>query len=64
MVMAGVERMLIESIREHGSSLYDVAGLSFSQAQMISLALMLLGVLGWIWSGKTPIKTAVNEKVD
>jgi prolipoprotein diacylglyceryltransferase len=64
MVMAGVERMLIESIREHGVSLYDVAGLSFSQAQLISLALMLFGVLGWIWSGRNPLKSATNEKVD
>jgi prolipoprotein diacylglyceryltransferase len=64
MMMAGLERMLIESIREHGVSLYNVAGMSFSQAQMISLALMLFGVLGWIWAGKSPRTLEVQQKVD
>ena len=64
MMMAGVERMLIESIREHGVSLYNVAGMSFSQAQMISLALMLFGVMGWIWAGKSPRALNNHEKVD
>jgi len=51
MMMAGAERMLIEQIREHGISLYEVFGVQFSQAQMISGALMILGVLGYFWGG-------------
>jgi prolipoprotein diacylglyceryltransferase len=51
MMMAGAERMLIESIREHGISLYHVLGMEFSQAQMISLVLMILGVVGYVWGG-------------
>jgi len=46
MMMAGAERMLIESIREHGISLYHFLGMEFSQAQMISLVLMIVGVAG------------------
>ena len=51
MMMAGAERMLIESIREHGISLYHFLGMEFSQAQMISLVLMILGVAGFVWGG-------------
>ncbi len=51
MMMAGAERMLIESIREHGISLYHFLGMEFSQAQMISLVLMILGVVGFVWGG-------------
>jgi len=43
MVFAGVERFLVETIREHGDSLYRVGPIVFSQAQMISLMLMLGG---------------------
>lgn len=64
MMMAGLERMLIESIREHGVSLYSLGGMQFSQAQMISLGLMLFGVIGWIWAGKSPMKPVLEEKVD
>jgi len=62
MVMAGLERMLIESIREHGVSLYRMMGMEFSQAQMISLALMLFGAMGFVWAGKSPI--IEKQKVD
>lgn len=53
---AGVERFLIESIREHGDSLYTMGNLVFSQAQMISLALIVSGVIIWILSSKKIIK--------
>lgn len=46
LVFAGIERFLIEGIREHGSSMYHAFGLVFSQAQMISL--ILLGI-GGVW---------------
>lgn len=47
MVFAGVERFLIETIREHGDSLYRFSGMVFSQAQMISLLLIVLGTCGY-----------------
>ncbi|MBS3915332.1 MAG: prolipoprotein diacylglyceryl transferase [Bacteroidetes bacterium] len=50
MVFAGLERFTIEAIREHGTSLYRLGGLVFSQAQMISLLLLALGVL-WLTIG-------------
>ena len=56
--------MMIESIREHGVSLYSLGGMQFSQAQVISLGLMLFGVLGWLWAGKSPMKMVSQEKVD
>lgn len=49
MVLAGIERFLIESIREHGESLYRFSGIEFSQAQLISLLLIVLGVLGFVY---------------
>ena len=51
MVLAGVERFSIEIIREHGSSLYRIGGLVFSQAQLISFLLMLFGGI-WLLFGK------------
>ena len=53
---AGVERFLIESIREHGDSLYTMGNLVFSQAQMISLALIVSGIIIWVLSSKNIIK--------
>lgn len=64
MFMAGAERMLIESIREHGVSLYSFMGMSFSQAQMISLIMMMLGILGFVWAAKSPLKPVVSEPID
>jgi len=49
LVFAGVERFLIESIREHGESLYSVGTLMFSQAQMISIVLLVLGIASWFY---------------
>lgn len=58
MVFAGTERFLIEGIREHGDSLYRIGSISFSQAQMISLLLVLGGVI-WLLKKASPetIKT-------
>lgn len=52
MVFAGIERFLIEGIREHGESLYRIGGLVFSQAQMISVVLMLCGGIWLLFSKK------------
>jgi len=43
-------------------SLYRMMGMEFSQAQMISLALMLFGAVGFVWAGKSPIME--KQKVD
>lgn len=61
MMMAGAERMLIESIREHGISLYHFLGMEFSQAQMISLVLMILGVVGFVWGGMAKDRKLKSE---
>jgi phosphatidylglycerol---prolipoprotein diacylglyceryl transferase len=53
MVLAGLERFLVEFIREHGSSLYRIGSTTFSQAQLISVLLMLFGALWLLWGGKT-----------
>lgn len=50
MVFAGFERFLIESIREHGESLYRVGSATFSQAQMISV-ILVLGGAAWLFLG-------------
>jgi phosphatidylglycerol---prolipoprotein diacylglyceryl transferase len=47
MVFAGAERFVVESIREHGDSLYKIGSVSFSQAQLISILLMMAGTL-WL----------------
>jgi hypothetical protein len=52
MIFAGLERFTIELIREHGDSLYRLGGMVFSQAQMISLVLVLVGSIGFIGLGK------------
>ncbi|MFM1899267.1 MAG: hypothetical protein RL577_1507, partial [Bacteroidota bacterium] len=49
LIFAGVERFLIESIREHGESLYTVGTWVFSQAQMISILLLVLGTASWFF---------------
>ena len=50
LVFAGVERFAIESIREHGSSLYHIGNTTFSQAQLISVVLVLVGAF-WLLVG-------------
>jgi phosphatidylglycerol:prolipoprotein diacylglycerol transferase len=52
MVLAGMERFAIESIREHGSSLYRISNTVFSQAQLISVILMLIGGFWLLYGGK------------
>jgi prolipoprotein diacylglyceryl transferase len=63
LVMAGVERFLIESIREHGDSLYRFGNLVFSQAQMISLVLIVSGIIIWILSAKNILKAPMPTQV-
>ena len=44
LLLNGIERFLVELIRVNTK--YDVAGISFSQAQLISLSLILTGAIG------------------
>uniref|UniRef100_UPI0026EB65B7 prolipoprotein diacylglyceryl transferase n=1 Tax=Pedobacter glucosidilyticus TaxID=1122941 RepID=UPI0026EB65B7 len=50
LILNGVERFLIESIRVN--SKYEVAGLSFTQAELISSVMVILGIAGIVWSVK------------
>ncbi len=61
LMFAGVERFLIESIREHGDSLYTLGTWIFSQAQMISIGLILSGILIWFLSSKNILKVTPSK---
>lgn len=54
LIFNGAERFLIETIRVN--SKYHVFGLGFTQAELISTILVLLGVFGVIWSLKNEKK--------
>jgi prolipoprotein diacylglyceryltransferase len=54
LILNGLERFTIELIRVN--SKYHVAGISFTQAELISSLLVLLGVSGAIWSLKNAKK--------
>jgi prolipoprotein diacylglyceryltransferase len=54
LILNGLERFTIELIRVN--SKYHVAGISFTQAELISSVLVLLGVSGAIWSLKNTKK--------
>jgi prolipoprotein diacylglyceryltransferase len=62
LMFAGVERFLIEFIREHGDSLYRIGDLIFSQAQMISLTMIVMGIAVWVLSKKNIIKAPSPSK--
>jgi prolipoprotein diacylglyceryl transferase len=62
MLFAGIERFIIEFIREHGDSVYKAFGIVFSQAQMISLLLILGGISWFIFgSGKKQTKKTAQH---
>jgi len=48
MVLNGVERFLVELIRVNTK--YHLLGLSFTQAELISFILVILGITGIVWS--------------
>ena len=48
LIMSGVERFLIESIRVN--SKYNAFGISFTQAEMISVFMIIAGIVGIFWS--------------
>lgn len=59
LIFNGIERFFIEHIRVN--SMYHVGGMSFTQAELISSILILLGIGGAIWSVRNhrPTQTAV-----
>jgi len=60
LVMNGVERFLIESIRVN--SKYHVGSFSFTQAQLISTLLIITGIIGIIYLNKRGLKLSHLEK--
>jgi prolipoprotein diacylglyceryltransferase len=57
LIFNGLERFLIESIRVN--SKYHAFGLSFTQAELISTILILLGITGIFWSIKNGKKYTI-----
>ena len=51
LIFAGIERFFIEKIRINEK--YDALGFEFTQAEMISTIMVLLGTLGIIYFYKT-----------
>jgi len=57
LIFNGMERFLIESIRVNSE--YHTFGLAFTQAEMISTILILLGIFGLFWSLKNSDKYSI-----
>lgn len=51
LVLNGLERFFIEKIRVN--TLYNVSGFTFTQAELISSILIILGIVGIVWSIKS-----------
>jgi prolipoprotein diacylglyceryltransferase len=60
LIMNGTERFLIESIRVN--SLYHIMGIDVTQAQLISSALIILGIFG-VWYTRKNQHTLQNGKL-
>lgn len=60
LVLNGLERFLIEKIRVN--TLYNVSGFTFTQAELISSILMIMGIIGIVWSIKLYIKNGESAK--
>jgi phosphatidylglycerol:prolipoprotein diacylglycerol transferase len=58
LIFNGLERFLIESIRVN--SKYHALGLSFTQAELISTILILLGITGIFWSLRNGKKYTIS----
>ena len=59
LILNGIERFLIETIRVN--SKYHAFGLSFTQAELISFIMVVLGVIGIIWSVRHTRKYPENN---
>ena len=64
LIFAGAERFAIETIREHGTSLYKIGNTSFSQAQMISVILILLGAAWLLFLGRIVRNKFMPPKIE
>jgi phosphatidylglycerol:prolipoprotein diacylglycerol transferase len=54
LALAGVERLLIETIRVNTT--FDVFGIAVTQAQLIAVACLVAGTIGmWILSRRRPV---------
>jgi prolipoprotein diacylglyceryltransferase len=60
LVLNGLERFFIEKIRVN--TLYNVSGFTFTQAEMISTILVILGIVGIVWSIKSYNKNGESAK--
>jgi prolipoprotein diacylglyceryl transferase len=60
LVLNGLERFLIEKIRVN--TLYNVSGFTFTQAELISSILIILGIVGIVWSIKSYNKNGESAK--
>lgn len=60
LVLNGLERFLIEKIRVN--TLYNVSGFTFTQAELISSILMIMGIIGIVWSIKLYNKNGESAK--
>ncbi|TZF83975.1 prolipoprotein diacylglyceryl transferase [Pedobacter sp. BS3] len=55
LVLNGIERFFIEHIRVN--SLYHVFGMAFTQAELISFIMVIIGIVGMIWTSQQAKKT-------
>ena len=55
LILAGIERFLIEKIRVNSE--YHAFGLEFTQAQLISVIMVIAGIAGMIWAVNNHKKT-------
>lgn len=60
LVLNGLERFMIEKIRVN--TLYNVSGFTFTQAELISSILIILGIIGIVWSIKSHNKNGEPAK--
>lgn len=60
LVLNGLERFFIEKIRVN--TLYNVSGFTFTQAELISTILVILGIVGIVWSIKSYNKNGESAK--
>ena len=59
LIFNGVERFFIEKIRVN--SVYEIAGFSFTQAEIISVLFVVIGVIGFQWLKKQHQKIISNN---
>ncbi|MBI1307796.1 MAG: diacylglyceryl transferase [Bacteroidetes bacterium] len=52
LIFAGFERFWIEKIRVN--AVYHIGGMNITQAEIISVVLMIVGAIGWWWFKKHP----------